>query len=270
MAGCASAEGGSDTEDAVPGSPYWASGSTTNEGKSTHLFIVDRAMDILGHHVGLSRAAHAHAWLVDPSCSSRWRQGLDDADHKVGYNNWYTYTSHFYDPSTGTNYLGARNPVAYDKALEHLATARSRLAARDVYKGCYELGLSLHYATDLTQPMHAANYAATDWPLNLHSHLEGRAAAVQSWFVASDWAATPTGSAGAVLLDLAWASNGQWPAMWDALAGAYGQRCSDIDSAWFDQTSCWEGDGGVDAAIGLALRRAQTATAAFLYAADLP
>ena len=253
-----------------PGTPYWASGSSTNEGKSTHLFIVNRAVAILGNHTSLPRASRAFARMNDPACRTRWQLGLDDADHKLSYNNWYTWKSHFYDPSTGTNYLGGTSPVAYDEGLSHLATARSRLAANDMYKGCYELGLALHYATDLTQPMHAANYAATDWPLNLHSHLEDRAVDVQSLYVASDWTAAPTGTVGAVLLDTAWASNEMWPDLWNAIADAYAARCEDIDSYTLDHTSCWSGDAGVDASIGVALRAAEVATARFIYAADVP
>jgi hypothetical protein len=269
LVGCATAH--DDTPAPTPErEPYWASGSTTDEGKSTHLWIVNRALAILGKHQDLPRAAHAYLRMMSSACSTRWRQGLDDADHKVGYNNWYTFTSHFYDPSTGTNYVGATSPIAYNEALTRLATARSRLAANDVYKGCYELGLSLHYATDITQPMHAANYAATDWPANLHSHLEDRAVDVQNGSVSNDWAGAPTAAVGTVLSNVAWASNAQWPGTWNAVGAAYASRCGDIDDYYLDHTDCWSGDAGVDAAIAAALRSAQTGTAAFLYAADLP
>lgn len=268
--GCATADDPYDDNGPDPGVPYWGAGSTTDEGKSTHLFIVNRAMAILGKHQSLPRAAKAYARLSNAACSSRLRQGLDDADHKVSYNNWWTWKSHFFDPSTGTNYLGDDDPVAYDEALEHLATARSRLAAGDVTKGCYELGLALHYVTDIMQPMHAANFAATDRPLKLHSNLEDRAADVQDRFTATDWSATPTGSAATVLANLAWISNGMWPGMWNALANAYASRCDAIGDYYLDHTSCWSGDAGVDAAIGVALRQSQVGTAAFLYAADLP
>jgi phospholipase C len=250
--------------------PYWEAGSTTDEGKSTHLWIVNRAVAILGKHQGLPRAARAYARLINATCSSRWRQGLDDADHKPSYNNWYTWSSHFYDPSTGTNYRGDTDPIAYDKALEHLAAARSKLAAGNVHDGCYSLGLSLHYATDIMQPMHAANFAATDWPVNLHSHLEDRAAEVQNQFVVADWTSAPTATVASLLGSLAWASHGQWPATWNALANAYATRCDNIDEYYVDHTSCWSGDSSVDAAIGTALRSAQRGTAAFLFAADLP
>lgn len=268
--GCASADDPYSDTSPPNGVPYWEAGSTTDEGKSTHLFIVNRAMAILGKHTSLPRAARAYAWLTDPACSAQWRKGLDEADSKVGYNNWYTWKSHFYDPSTGTNYLGGDDPVAYEEALERLAKAKAKLASGDVKNGCYELGLSLHYATDIMQPMHAANFAATDRPLKLHSNLEDHAADVQGRFVVTDWTNAPTGSVGALLSNLAWASHDHWPAMWNALANAYASRCGKIGSQILDRTSCWKGDAGVDAAIGVALRNAQVGTAAFLYAADLP
>lgn len=275
--GCATAVDGSDaTGDeldtaGVEGAPYWSSGSTTDEGKSTHLWIVDHARAILGKHQTLTRAARAFAWLNDSACSPRWRQGLADADDKVSYNNWWTWKSHFYDPSTGTNYLGGTSPVAYNEALSHLANAKTGLSKGDVKNGCYELGLALHYATDMTAPQHAANFAATDRPIQLHSHIEDRATDVQSQFVVLDWSGPPTGSVNTVLTNLAWTSHDLWPSLWTSLANAYSARCGDnIDDYTFDHTSCWQGDAGVDAQLGVALRQAQISTAAFLYAADLP
>jgi phospholipase C len=270
--GCANAgeEGETSQTGVSPGTPYWASGSSTNEGKSTHLFIVNRAVAILGSHQTLPRAARAYARMNDPACRARWQAGLDDADHKVSYNNWYTWSSHFYDPSTGTNYLGFSSPVAYTEALKHLATAKSKLAGNDVYNGCYELGLSLHYATDITQPMHAVNYAATDRPLDLHSHMEQRAVAIQNGYAVSDWTGAPTTSINDTLTAIAWASYDEWPSLWNALDNAYSAECGySIDDYTLDHTSCWQGDAGVDAAIGVALRQAQASTAAYLYAADI-
>lgn len=273
LVGCATAEEVSDDTDIgdVEKTPYWSSGSTTDEGKSTHLWIVDHASAILGKHPTLARAARAYGWLTNAACSARWRQGLEDADDKVGYNNWWTWKSHFYDPSTGTNYLGGSSPVAYNEALSHLASAKSGLAKGDVKNGCYELGLALHYATDMTAPQHAANFAATDRPIQLHSHIEDRATDVQGQFVVLDWAAPPTGTVNAVLSNLAWSAHDQWPALWASLANAYSARCGDdINGYTLDHTSCWQGDVGVDAQLGVALRQGQINTAAFLYAANLP
>jgi len=273
LVGCAStAEENTSSTAELPGEEvaYWEAHSVTEENGNTHLFIVNRAVEILGKHTTLPRAASAFARLNDGVCRTRWRQGLYDADHKVSYNNYWTWKSHFYDPSTGTNYFGSTDPVAYGKALEHLTEAKKDLATNDVTHGCYELGLALHYATDITQPMHATNFPATDRPLNLHSHLEERALAVQTLYVAADWSATPTGTVNANLTAMAWTSHDLWPSTWAALGHAVNVKCGDnIDSYTLDHTDCWQGDPGVDAAIGAALRKAQTGTAAFLYAADI-
>ena len=86
-----------------------------------------------------------------------------------------TWASHFYDPDTGLNYKGQKSPTAYDQGLAHLANARAALAKGNRANGCYELGLSLHYFTDITQPMHASNYTATNYPVELHSDFESYA-----------------------------------------------------------------------------------------------
>src|SRR5262245_19377856 len=104
--GCANAADPADgTEDTAPppGVPYWSSGSATSEASSTHLWIVDHAITILGKHQSLPQAAKAYARLTNPACKPNWQAGLKDADDKPGYNNFWTWTSHFYDPSTGTN-----------------------------------------------------------------------------------------------------------------------------------------------------------------------
>ena len=269
---CATAGGDdlSETGTASGKTVEWEAGSVTDQGESTHLFIVNHALDILGHHLADAQASSAFNRLNTTTCRSRWQQGLYDADHKVSYNNWYTWSSHFYDPSTGTNYLGFSSPVAYTEALKHLATAKSKLAANDVSTGCYELGLSLHYATDITAPMHAQNFAATDRPLDLHSHIEQRAVAIQNSYAVSDWTGAPTTNVDDTLTAIAWASYYEWPPLWNALDNAYTATCDySIDDYTFDHTSCWQGDSGVDAAIGVALRQAQASTAAYLYAADL-
>jgi phospholipase C len=267
---CASAgDDGADTN--PPGQVTdWEAGSVTDQGQSTHLYLVNQAIGILGHHLSEAHAANAYNRLTSSACRSRWQQGLYDADNKVSYNNWYTYTSHFYDPSTGTNYQGNTSPIAYTEALKHLATAKSKLAANDVYNGCYELGLSLHYATDITAPMHAANFAATDYPLDLHSHIEQRAVTIQSGYAVSDYTGSPTTSVNDTLYSIAWASYYEWAPLWNALDNAFRAHCGyAIATYTLDHTSCWQGDPGVDAAIGTALRQAQASTAAYLYAADI-
>lgn len=267
--------------DPTPGVIHWETASTGDEGNSTHLWIVDHAVAILSRHTDQPSAAAAYERLTDPACQSRWQQGLYDADYKAPYHDGYfdlypgasewlialsgaTWESHFYDPDTGENYRGKTSPVAKQRALEHAANADAALANGDVWHGCYELGLSLHYMTDMTQPMHTANFAATDWPLRLHTHLEGYAMQVQDRYARSDWSGAPHASRARLLQSIARASKALWPMMLGALEDAYDARCDPFGEYWFDHEDCWQGDAGVNDAIGAALWTAQDATAQYL------
>src|SRR4029079_7506731 len=137
---------------------------------------------------GSGKAKSAHTLLTRKTCRAEWQQGLFDADFRHEFNhgsfdlqpgaavstialsgaNW---KSHFFDPDTRANTKGERDPTAFTEALRHLQSARA-LIAKDEPAACYELGLSLHYLTDLTQPMHAANFTALDRPLGLHTDVE--------------------------------------------------------------------------------------------------
>ena len=71
--GCASA-GGDDTSETNTMSGktvYWEAGSVTDEGQSTHLFIVNHALDILGHHLADAHASSAFNRLTTTACRSR-------------------------------------------------------------------------------------------------------------------------------------------------------------------------------------------------------
>lgn len=264
----------------------WEAESIDDETRSTHLWIVNRALGLLASRPDLPQAAHAAAVLNAADCRPSWQRGLAEADFKAAYNQarWdvavgasttalvlagATWESHFYDPDSGKNYKGNTSPVAYGKALEHLGIARSKLAANDRAGGCYELGLSLHYLTDLTQPMHASNYTAKDWPLKLHSNVEVYAMAQQARWAVGSW--TPgSGDVATQLLAIARASKAMWPALRGAIAASYGARCGKFDSYWTDHTECWTNDAAVDAQLAAELAASQRATASYLAAAALP
>jgi len=272
----------------APGSEpiAWETQSPNEELHSTHLWIVDRAIDQLGRQ-GTTAATSAYRLLTKASCRNAWQQGLFDADYKAPYHGGWgdlkvgaseteialagaTWVSHFYDPSTNTNYVGLSSPTARTETLSHGATARSRLATGDIKGGCYELGLALHYFTDITQPMHAVNFTATDSPTTLHSDIELRAMSIQSGFAIASTATLSAGTPAAEIDEAAWRSHDQWPALIGAVETAYAGRCGSIDNFPVDVTFCWQGDAGVDAAIGASLRTAQTATAELVLALDLP
>ncbi len=264
----------------------WDAESVDDETRSTHLWLVDRALDLLATRPDLAQAAGVVALLRASDCLPSWHQGLADADFKAAYNGGLfdvpvgasttelvlsgaTWASHFYDPDTGLNYEGQKSPTAYDQALAHLANAQKQLATN---RGgaCYELGLSLHYFTDITQPMHASNYTATNYPVELHSDYESYAMAEQARFVATTWSGPTSGDPSAQLLAAAKASKPMWPVVKTAIANAYAARgCGKFSSYWTDHTGCWEGDATVDGDLGAELRASQSATASYLYATAL-
>ena len=118
--------------------------------------------------------------------------------------------------------------------------------------------------------MHASNYTAKDWPLELHSDYESYGMTEQARFVATTWAGPTSGDASAQLLAAAHASKPRWPTLKTAITNAYAARgCGKFSSYWTDHTNCWEGDASVDAQLGVELVASQQATASYLFAIDL-
>jgi phospholipase C len=140
----------------------WDAESVTDETLSTHLWIVDKAFALSRQEatvgqllLGIFRNSTFHTNMC---------QGLYDADFKAPYNNpWLgqpTYVSHFFDPATGLNYLGFPSPTALTQGREYFSSSLSYYQANDMANAGYYLGLSLHYLTDLTQPMHSSSFTA--------------------------------------------------------------------------------------------------------------
>ncbi|HYF80910.1 MAG TPA: hypothetical protein VD973_27680 [Symbiobacteriaceae bacterium] len=141
--------------------------------QETHAQVVDTAFYIIGRHANIDGAATLIALWENPSFQDALHRGLTDAD--AFGNVTYTgilYEKHFYDPDTRTNYFGFTTGTALTEGLryfrssvDHLADLRPSVARKKPLPAdpiaCmgYKLGLSLHYFTDLTQPMHAANFA---------------------------------------------------------------------------------------------------------------
>ncbi len=278
----------------------WDAESVDNEHSSTHLWIVNRGIDLLAKHPELPAAKAAVAFMNDPNCRKNWQQGLLDADFKAVYNNGRTdlklgandaevalsgatWESHFFDVDTGLNYKGASSPTALTEAESHLKRSMEdgadRLIAGNA-KSCYELGLTLHYYTDMTQPMHAVNFTAVMHPAKLHSNLEGYAMEIQDRYVLGTWSGAPSGEIHDFILKTGKDTKAFWIPGVKAVVGAYNKRkwehgvlCRDIDvnplrfieRQHIDYKVCWEGDPDVDAAVGATLASAQDHTAGFIY-----
>ncbi|HEX9938642.1 MAG TPA: hypothetical protein VGB15_16000 [Longimicrobium sp.] len=141
----------------------------------THLWVLDSAIAVLTHHrAALPDAANLlELWGV-ARFKDGVKEGLHDADYKAEYKGFLgrTFSSHFCDPDTGKNFLNFQSATALTEVQRFSAGAallagsvltdrRGRRPVSDdrYFAAGYQLGLALHYFTDLTQPMHAANFA---------------------------------------------------------------------------------------------------------------
>ena len=275
----------------------WDAESADHEDASTHLWIVNRGIDILAKHSDDPVAKRMVSIMNDASCRKQWQQGLLDADFKAAYNNGTrdmapgandaqvalaqaSWKSHFFDPDTGKNYKGETSPTAYTESNGHFKNALESKLETKAASACYELGLTLHYYTDLTQPMHASNFTAVDRPLKLHSNLEGYAVTIQARYPLADWTGKPTGSVKDYVMQTAKDSKPLFlegvtavVAAYKAYTGWHILTCRNIDAeAWrfverqhVDYSYCWSGNAGVDAQIGKTLISAQDHTAKMIY-----
>jgi len=113
-------------------------------------------------------------------------RGIEEADaESLGEYSGPFYASHYYDPDTGCSFgqvlgicfetsglfgffgMNAKsegtkrmdNAVSLGKDIAFKVAAGDTVAKGDFYDCGFQLGLGLHYLTDLVQPMHAANFA---------------------------------------------------------------------------------------------------------------
>ncbi|MDQ0416693.1 phospholipase C [Croceifilum oryzae] len=147
--------------------PNWTTGHPHEEGTNSHLWIVSRSIDIMtgSNEVQSQEVSLLKKWKDDLA------QGLYDADHIVTYNNFGTFSSHFYDPDTGSSYLPGVK-TAKETGVKYFHMAGEAYRSKDVKQAFYYLGLSLHFLTDLTQPMHSSNFTSATMPWGFHSKFE--------------------------------------------------------------------------------------------------
>lgn len=182
-------EGGPASRGPVPG---WYLESVGNERYSTHLWLVNRGATVAGEAGG--PYGRTVAGLVKPFTQlgadrfhDQLLQGLYDADEKAPYNDPAngigppTWKSHFCHPVTKENYFGETRPTALTQGAEYFRLAVQQHHANDPEHAGYSLGLSLHYLTDLTQPMHTGNFTYWDSFLpGYHTDYEQYVMAIQT------------------------------------------------------------------------------------------
>jgi hypothetical protein len=153
-----------------------------NEKKSTHLWLVNRGALLAGGEFGTKfrNFFQPDTAQTDPG-GSDFHQGtclgIYDADFNPFYNGpavgfQPTYQAHFYDPDTQLNWRGGANPTALTRGRELFDSALAAYRAGKLYAAGYALGISLHYLTDMGQPMHSANFTNVSLPLTWHADFE--------------------------------------------------------------------------------------------------
>jgi len=164
-----------------------------------HLALVQTAFKIIGRLYPNSKAANLWARF-----QGNVEKGLHKADYENPYYNNYTFCSHFYNPQTGLNFLN--NPNSFPFASQSVLWSAAKLKVGDMFPdktavdcvkeyfteslrhrisadGAELLGVAMHYLTDLSQPMHSADFIAGFGGGNFHGVFEQKIDTVASRLV---------------------------------------------------------------------------------------
>lgn len=258
-------------------------------GGNTHLWIVDRALDLLNSS-GLPDAAKIVAKLREPALRIQWENGLWDGDVEPYVDFPNARGTHFYNGAKRNRRGGPTNVVTYtpggpnkqpcnnarECAQFHINNlSLQALSGEDKANVAYHLGLALHYMTDLTQPMHTSGWSGLSIPTNGHPQWEYYVPFVQKQFPATTfdnrWLNLP--SADLVLHEVAVRSNRYAPRLAEVLHidGLSGICTIQGFNGIGPYTGyCFYNDPDVDALTGEILRDAYQSTASYLYAALKP
>ncbi|HEX2900534.1 MAG TPA: hypothetical protein VHS96_12505, partial [Bacteroidia bacterium] len=137
----------------------------------THAQVVDTALRLMfKNHLDKPPVRLLSVLTARKPFKDAMLKGLKDADYELQYTG-IAWKYHFYHPGSGQNYMGF-GETAKSMGVRYFDLALN--AGNDIYRklqrgqqptdqelfGCgYNLGVALHYITDLTQPMHASNFA---------------------------------------------------------------------------------------------------------------
>ncbi|WP_242222379.1 phospholipase C [Bacillus cereus group sp. BfR-BA-01380] len=146
----------------------WSAEDRHKEGVNSHLWIVNRAIDIMSRN-------HTIVKPNETALLNEWRDDLENgiysADHEKPYFDNFTFASHFYDPDTQKTYISPAKQ-AKETGAKYFKLAGEAYQNKDMKQAFFYLGLSLHYLGDVTQPMHAANFTNLSYPMGFHSKYE--------------------------------------------------------------------------------------------------
>jgi len=141
----------------------------------THFRVVELGIRLLRKGSTIEAREFIDWWVRRPHStqfSQNVMNGLKDADYKspwagTQHGSFYMFETHFYNPETKLNYMNNNNTAVHIGSQcfnQSVSVGRHIITlGDDAPEGLYQaagylLGLSLHYLTDLTQPMHAANF----------------------------------------------------------------------------------------------------------------
>jgi hypothetical protein len=162
----------------------WSCDDPHNQDQSTHLFIVNNGIKLIS---GNADPAIKKPTILLEQFRDRWEQGLYDADHINPFYDSSTFMSHFYDPDTQKNYTGQSYPTAHQSGVKYFNLASNYYKNSDFYNAFYYLGVSLHYFTDATMPLHASNISNLDHQApGYHSKLESYSESIQNQVTVPD------------------------------------------------------------------------------------
>jgi phospholipase C len=259
---------------------------------NTHLWVVNQAVNMLARSND-PLARRAANTMLEPTCALKWKEGLYDGDAKLADNPVKSSTSgtHFYNPvnkdwlgnyTKSTTYLMA-GADASERVGSNLKTfnapnAKQSAASRikqvpatgpTASTGCYELGLALHYMTDMTQPMHTSSFSGASSPLWLHPYFEAYVPVVQARYPANlSWDQRWRGLSPDETFDkTSIRSNGLAPNLLKVLT-VQGKKCTmqDADLSPLSYNGyCFVNDPKVDAQIGIVLKDGYQSTASYIY-----
>lgn len=153
--------------------------NTYHEKENTHLWILHNAINLMK----LNERNGIEPIELDYLCA--WKKALERGIHHADWlclcNTFYLYGNHYYDPDTGKSFIPTK--TAKDMGINFFKKAGVMFKKGKLKKAFFYLGLSLHYVTDITQPMHVALF--TDWNLSMpfyHNQFEEYAAKIQNQF----------------------------------------------------------------------------------------
>ncbi|WP_051534052.1 hypothetical protein [Desulfitibacter alkalitolerans] len=132
-------------------SPHWGSQGSAK----VHQWMVSRALAVLENDFGY--------WVTDPFYAGghigQMMAGADWPD--IWETDGLSFAGHFYNPTTGRNYMGQTSPTAKIRFEQWSDQARNHWNSNRALALHY-LGCSLHYLSDLSAPHHVHNHTALD------------------------------------------------------------------------------------------------------------